>query len=77
MLKKKLKNRGRENRIMDKINIIPFHFPAQENSEEYVVPTFSPQKCKSGSILLRRAREEKLRKLYCHPNVKTKEVEQL
>jgi hypothetical protein len=43
----------------------------QGDGEEYVVETFVPKKIPMTGELLRRQREEEIRKKYCRPTVKT------
>ena len=44
--------------------------PQDEKIEEYVVATFIPKKISMTSELLRRQREDEIRKKYCKPSIK-------
>jgi len=43
----------------------------QDETEEYVVAAFIPRKIPATEELIRRQREEEIRKKYCNPSVKT------
>lgn len=45
--------------------------PQDEEIEEYEVATFVPKKLPMTGELLRRQREDEIRKKYCRPTVKT------
>ncbi len=49
----------------------PATAPAAEPQEEYEVATFVPKKLPMTGELLRRQREDEIRKKYCRPTVKT------